>query len=275
MTTPGLYGVVVADLLDELLALATSIAAEAATLLVDSLARDRTMIATKSTVTDMVTETDRASEALIVDGVRAARPDDGIVGEEGSDLVGTSGVRWLVDPIDGTTNFLFGFPGFAVSIAAELEGEVVVGVVHDPLHRDVFQAVRGRGATRNGDAIHVSSASDVRLALVGTGFSYEPARRERQARVLVDVLPRVRDIRRMGAASVDLCSVACGRLDGYYERGLGPWDLAAGALVASEAGARVADLDGGPASGAFTLAAAPGVFDPLRTLLNAAGAGSA
>ncbi|HEX4821831.1 MAG TPA: inositol monophosphatase family protein, partial [Acidimicrobiales bacterium] len=244
-------------------------------LLVDGLSRARSEVSTKSTPTDMVTEMDRASEALIVDALRARRPDDGFVGEEGADERGTSGVQWLIDPVDGTTNYLYAFPGFAVSIAAQLDGVVVAGVVHDPLHSDVFCAARGRGATRNGTSIHTSTLTDMSRALVGTGFSYEPERRERQANVLIEVLPRVRDIRRMGAASVDLCSVACGRLDAYYERGLGPWDLAAGALVAEEAGAVTGDLWGGPPSGEFVLAAAHGLFEPLRVLLDAADAGSA
>lgn len=263
------------DLLDELLAVATDLAANAAALLVDGLTRHRVEVSTKSSPTDMVTEMDRASEALIVAGIRAARPDDGIVGEEGADHAGTSGVRWLVDPIDGTTNYLYGFPGFAVSIAAEYLGEVVAGVVHDPLHREVFQAAKGRGATRNGESIRASTKHDLQTALVGTGFSYERERRLRQANVLAQVLPRIRDIRRMGAASVDLCSVACGRLDAYYERGLGAWDLAAGALIAQEAGATVGDLSGGPASGEFTLASSSGLFEPLRALLDTAGAGTA
>jgi len=263
------------DLLDELLDVATDLAASAAALLVDGLSRHRVEISTKSSLTDMVTEMDRASEALIVAGLRAARPDDGIVGEEGADHQGTSGVRWLVDPIDGTTNYLYGFPGFAVSIGAEYRGEVVVGVVHDPLHHDVFQGAKDRGAKRNGESIHASTKDDLQTALVGTGFSYEPERRLRQATVLAQVIPHIRDIRRMGAASVDLCSVACGRLDAYYERGLGPWDLAAGGLVAREAGATVGDLSGGPASGEFTLAASSGLFDPLRALLDTAGAGTA
>jgi myo-inositol-1(or 4)-monophosphatase len=263
------------DLLDELLALATNLAANAAGLLIDGLTHHRVEVSTKSSPTDMVTEMDRASEALIVSGIRAARPDDGIVGEEGADHEGTSGVRWLVDPIDGTTNYLYAFPGFAVSIAAEFRGEAVVGVVHDPLHRDVFQAAKGRGATRNGETIHASTKNDLQTALVGTGFSYEPSRRLRQAKVLVEVLPQVRDIRRMGAAAVDLCSVACGRLDAFYERGLGPWDLAAGVLIAHEAGATVGDLAGGPASGEFTLAASTALFEQLRALLDTAGAGTA
>src|SRR5205807_9062403 len=140
---------------------------------------------------------------------------------------------------------------------------------------DVFSAVRGRGAWRNNERIAVSTSREPSTALVGTGFSYEPERRHRQAQALVGVLPRVRDIRRMGAAAVDLCSVACGRLDAYYERGLGPWDLAAGVLIAGEAGAVVCDLRGGPLSGEFVLAAARSVFEPLRALLVAAGAPSA
>jgi myo-inositol-1(or 4)-monophosphatase len=263
------------DLLDELLDLATTLASDTAAMLVDGLARTRSEVSTKSSPTDMVTEMDRAAEAMIVAGVRSVRPDDGIVGEEGAAHEGTSGVRWIVDPIDGTTNYLYGFPSFSVSIAAEHNGEVVVGVVHDPAHGDVFQAVAGRGATRNGEAIRASTKSDLSTALVGTGFSYERARRQRQANVLVQVLPQVRDIRRMGSAAVDLCSVACGRLDAFYERGLGPWDLAAGALVAREAGARVGDLAGGPPSGEFVLAASSDLFEPLRALLDTAGAGSA
>jgi myo-inositol-1(or 4)-monophosphatase len=261
--------------LDELLALATDLAAQATGLLLDGLERTRAEISTKTTSTDMVTEMDRASEALIVAGIRGSRPDDGIVGEEGADVTGTSGVEWLIDPIDGTTNYLYGHPGFAVSIAAQVDGAVVAGVVHDALHRDVFCAALGRGATRNGESIHASTQDELQHALVGTGFSYEPARRQRQAQVLTTVLPRVRDIRRMGAAAVDLCSVACGRLDAYYERGLGPWDLAAGALIAQEAGARLGDLRGGSASGEFVLAAAGDLFEPLRALLDQAGAGSA
>ena len=261
--------------LDELLALAIALASDAAALLIDGLERARVEVSTKSTPTDMVTEMDRASESLIVAGIRAERTHDSIVGEEGAHVIGTSGVRWLIDPLDGTTNYLYAHPGFAVSIAAELDEDVVVGVVHDVSHGDVYAAARGRGATRNGTPIHASTATDLQRALVGTGFSYEPARRERQAQVLVRVLPRVRDIRRMGAAAVDLCSVACGRLDAYYERGLGPWDLAAGVLVAEEAGAQVGDLRGGRASGEFVLAASRELFEPIRALLDEAGAGSA
>src|SRR3954447_2167053 len=183
----------------------------------------------------MVTEVDRASEQLIVAGLRAARPDDAMLGEEGASSAGTTGVRWVVDPLDGTTNYLYALPGFAVSIAAEIDGVRSVGVVHDPLHGDVFTAVLGRGAHRNGRTLHVRDDAELQTALVATGFAYDPERRRRQAGVLAEVLPSVRDIRRGGAAAVDLCSVACGRVDAFYEKGLGPWDLAAGPLPADPA----------------------------------------
>ena len=181
-------------------------------------------------------------------------------------------MRWFIDPIDGTTNYLYGLSGFGVSIAAEVNGEGAVGVVSDPLRGDLYSATRGAGATLNGSRIRVSAQADLSTALVGTGFSYDRFRRARQAEVLTAVLPEVRDIRRFGAASLDLCLVAAGRLDAYYERGLSPWDYAAGVLIASEAGARLGDLDGGPPSTAFTLASAVGIFDPLRDLLDRAGA---
>jgi fructose-1,6-bisphosphatase/inositol monophosphatase family enzyme len=265
----------VVDLLDELLAIATRVAAEAAALLLDGLDRPRTDVGTKTSSTDMVTEVDRASEQLIVTALRSARPDDALLGEEGTASAGTTGVRWVIDPLDGTTNYLYGMPGFAVSIAAEVDGTAAVGVVHDPLHGDVFTAVRGRGARRNGEVVHVRRTGALRDALVATGFAYDPERRRRQAAVLTQVLPQVRDIRRAGAAAVDLCSVACGRVDAYYERGLGPWDFAAGVLVAAEAGAVVGDLEGGPPSGEFVLAAPFGLFAPLQSLLAASGAADA
>jgi myo-inositol-1(or 4)-monophosphatase len=259
----------------ELLKLATNIAAEAAELIVDGLSRARTMVDTKTTGTDMVTEMDRASEALILTRLLDARPNDAILGEEGTDREGTTGVRWIVDPIDGTTNYLYGHAGFAISIAAEIDGQITVGVVHDPLHNEVFTAIRGDGARRNGSPISVSTETSLTHALVATGFSYEPERRVRQIAVLSQIIGSIRDIRRMGAASVDLCSVACGRVDAYYERGLQPWDHAAGALIATEAGARVENLTGGAPEFDFCLAAPPALFDGLRSMLIAADAGNA
>jgi myo-inositol-1(or 4)-monophosphatase len=260
---------------DELLALAIAMADEAATLLLDGLTRVRSSVDTKSTGTDMVTEIDRASEALILERITTARPGDSVLGEEGTDRIGSSGVRWIIDPVDGTTNYVYGHAGFAVSIAAEIDGVTAVGVVHDPLHREVFAASLGGGAFRNDVPIGVSVETDISRALVATGFSYEPERRRRQAAVLQHVIPNVRDFRRMGAASVDLCSVACGRVDAYYERGLMPWDHAAGALIASEAGAIVGNLDDGPPEFDFCLAAPPALFDELREMLLAADAGNA
>jgi myo-inositol-1(or 4)-monophosphatase len=176
-------------------------------------------------------------------------------------------VRWVVDPLDGTTNFLYGIPAFAVSIAVEVDGTTEVAVVVDVARDETFTAVRGQGATLQGRPIRCTGASHLATALVGTGFSYDAGRRARQGAVVARLLPQVRDIRRSGSAALDLCWVAAGRLDAYYEHGLAPWDLAAGSLVAAEAGATVGDLDGGPPSGACTLAAAPAVFEPLRALV--------
>jgi myo-inositol-1(or 4)-monophosphatase len=257
--------------------LAAGVAERAGDLLLDGLHRSRALIETKSTATDMVSEMDRASEALIVEALLAARPDDGIVGEEGSARAGTSGVRWVIDPLDGTTNYLYNHPGWGVSIAAEIGAEgaggVIAGVVLDPVHGDLFTATLGGGARRNGEPTACSDQSEVALALVATGFGYQPIRRAAQAQVLVGLLPHVRDIRRMGAAAVDLCSVACGRVDAYFERGLAWWDLAAGSLIATEAGAIVSSIDGGPVTPGSVLAAAPGIATPLRDRLSALGAG--
>ena len=249
-----------------LLELAVDLARGAGALLRDERPEDLD-VGTKSTPTDVVTAMDKATERLIVDGIRAARPDDGVLGEEGAARSGSSGVRWVVDPIDGTVNYLYRLPAYAVSIAAEVEGVVAAGVVLDVARGDLYAARAGGGATVNGRPIRCSAASELAQALVATGFGYDARRRAAQANLLVDVLPRIRDIRRFGAAALDLCFVARGWLDGYYEHGLSPWDLAAGALVAREAGAVV---DGEP--GGLVVAAAPRVFDPLRDLLRAAGA---
>jgi myo-inositol-1(or 4)-monophosphatase len=201
----------------------------------------------------MVSDADRDAETLIRDLLAAERPDDGLLGEEGSLVEGSSGRRWVVDPLDGTTNYLYRFPAWAVSVALEDghtpsggTGGTLVGVVHDPLRGETFAASRGEGATLNGAEIAVSGAQRLDSALIGTGFAYAAQRRAAQAEVAARILPRVRDIRRAGAAALDLCMVACGRLDGYYERGLNAWDWAAGSLIATEAGATVAPLPGEP-----------------------------
>jgi myo-inositol-1(or 4)-monophosphatase len=255
------------DDVGDLLELAEDLARRAAELALQRLDSDF-RVATKSTSTDMVTAVDREVETLLVTGIRAARPGDGILGEEGADVEGSSGYRWVIDPIDGTTNYLYGHPGFAVSIACELDGEAIVGVVHDPLHRDVFAATRGGGATRNGDPIRCSQETDLSKALVATGFGYDPDRRRKQGEVVARIIGDIRDIRRMGAAAVDLCSVACGRVDAYFERGLNPWDLAAGQLIAAEAGVTFSSIEGGPAEPGSVLAAPSGLHAQLLELLS-------
>ena len=222
---------------------------------------------TKSSPTDPVTEFDRAAERLIVDAIRARRPDDSIVGEEGADHVGTSGLAWHVDPIDGTANFVYDLPSWCTSVALVDGDGPLVGAVYAPVTDELFSAARGDGATRNGDAIHCSSASSLSGALVGTGFSYSAERRTAQARRLTELLPAVRDIRRLGSAAIDLCLVACGRLDAYFEEHLNSWDLAAGVLIAAEAGARTSDFSSGRAGTSATVAAAPGIHDALLELI--------
>ena len=251
--------------------LAVTIAVEAGDLLLDALAGERTTVATKSTGTDMVTEMDGASEALLVDRITSARPDDAIVGEEGADRAGTSGVRWVIDPLDGTTNYLYRLPGWNVSVGVEVDGEPVVGAVVVPGAGDTFAAAIGHGATCNGKPITLSEPAPLATCLLGTGFAYDPAVRSRQAGFLVDLLPRVRDIRRVGAAAGDLCSVAAGRLDAYYESGLAPWDRLAGSVIAREAGARVEVTDDHPLPGTLTVAAHPERWDELADLLRAIG----
>lgn len=253
-----------------LLHLAKDIALEAGELVASRAGERRQWVSTKSSSTDMVTEVDRASEALIVSRVLAARPADGILGEEGTDREGTSGVRWIIDPLDGTTNFLYGFPAYAVSIGIEVDGETVAGVVHDAARRETFSARRGGGAFCNGTAIHVTAQDQLSLALAGSGFGYEPAHRARQARVLAEVLGHVRDLRRAGSAALDLCSVACGRLDAYFEGPLNTWDVSAGMLIVQEAGgiARSRPIEAGEKPG--VIAAGNGLFAMFERLIDAA-----
>jgi myo-inositol-1(or 4)-monophosphatase len=259
----------------EPLRLALDVAREVA----DELARARREGApastTKTSATDMLTTMDLWAEQHIVDRLLAARPDDGVIGEEGADLPGRSGVRWCIDPIDGTTDYLYDHPGYSVSIAALVDGSPIVGVVADPALGQVFSAVRGHGAWRDNVPVRVSGVDDLALALVGTGFSYDPERRGRQGDVVARLLPRVRDIRRMGGAALDLCSVACARLDVFYERGLNLWDVAAGGLVAHEAGARVTDLDGRESWSGMVVAAPEALHDAWLELLREVKAGDA
>lgn len=251
--------------------LAVVIARAAGDLLTDRLHAERAEVRTKSTGTDMVTEMDTASERLIVDRILAARPHDGIVGEEGASIAGTSGVRWVVDPLDGTTNYLYRLPGWNVSIGVEIDGVAVAGAVSVPSTGDHFAAAVGLGATRNGAPITVPPPAPLHEALVGTGFNYEPAVRVDQARNLGTLIGRVRDIRRGGAAAADLCAVAAGRLDAYYESGLAHWDWSAGALIAREAGARVEITEDHPLPGTLVVAAHPSRWEAFVALLRDGG----
>lgn len=224
------------------------------------------LVSTKSSPTDMVTEVDRAAEHSVVTVLAHHRPNDAILAEEGTSRPGTSGVRWVIDPLDGTTNFLFGIPAYAVSVAAEVNGRAVVGVVIDPSRNETWRAARGRGATLNGRVLQLPrDPPSLATSLVATGFSYLPARRAYQASIVSHVLPRVRDIRRFGAAALDLCWVAAGRVNAFYELGLQPWDLAAGVLIAEEAGAQAAVLADGT-----HVVATPGLLEPLRLLIEEA-----
>jgi len=255
-----------------LLRLAERVARDAGEMLLAGADGLRVDVTTKTSGTDMVSEMDRASEALIVKGILAVRPDDAVLGEETGSRHGTSGVRWVIDPLDGTTNYLYRHPVWAVSVGVEVDGEAAVGVVAAPALRETFSAVRGGGAWLNGDPIAVSGEVDLASALVGTGFGYVAERRALQAAVLPHLLPVVRDIRRNGVASLDLCWVACGRLDGYFEAGGQPWDVAAGLLIASEAGAVSSGLDGGAVVPESLMVATPGVAPALFALLTGSGA---
>lgn len=227
---------------------------------------------TKSSLTDVVTAADREAETLVVTRLTELRPEDGILGEEGAERASETGITWVVDPIDGTVNYLYGLPAYAVSIAATVVDDrapgalagnthdgrrAIAGAVYLPVTRELFVAHEGGGATRNGDPIAVSEVTELGVALVATGFGYTVERRTEQAEVVRQIIPLVRDIRRLGSAAVDLCLLASGRLDGYYERGLQPWDYAAGALVAREAGAVLLGRDADTLPGEPLLVAGP------------------
>ena len=264
-----------------LLRIAVAAAAEAGRLLASWRGDERPeVVQTKSSPTDIVTEMDRRSEALITTRIRAHRPGDTVLGEEGGQTaggpVGDGGqpgrVRWIVDPLDGTVNYLYGLRDWAVSIAAEVDGSVVAGVVEVPRHGETFTAATGQGAwLHRGEAklaLHCSPGVPLDRALLGTGFGYDPGRRRVQGEVVAALLPFIRDIRRGGSAAVDLCSVAAGRLDAFYERGLNYWDFAAGGLIAREAGALVGGLAGRTESNSMTVAAGPGLYQQLDAFLS-------
>lgn len=252
--------------LEELRLLAVEIARDAATFVAYERAQtDWTRSAdTKSTPTDMVTAVDKASEARIVGALQQRRPDDGVMAEEGTGIAGTSGLKWIVDPIDGTTNFVYGYPATAVSVAVAHAdtSESVAGAVVDIGRGEVFSASKGGGAWLNDQPLSLADGpADLARALVGTGFAYSPVVRAEQAALLVHVLPTVRDIRRGGSAALDICWAAAGRLDAYYERGTAPWDRAAGMLLAAEVGLT------GAVEGDLVWVAHPRIAEPFRTLV--------
>ena len=260
---------------EDLLTLARQVGLEAAAFVADRRPDGRVDVsATKSSPTDVVTEIDEACERLIRERIFAARPDDGFVGEEGDDVVGSSGVDWVVDPIDGTVNFVYGIAAYGVSVAARQDGEVVAGHVVNIASGAEWGAVLGGGAWRyDGEDRRVLAAprpESVAHALVATGFNYVPEIRTSQAAAMATFLPQVRDIRRIGSAALDLCGLAEGQYDAYLEQGLKPWDLAAGGLVAAEAGLVLSGLDG-PPDERLVMAAHPSIAEEYFSLVRACG----
>jgi len=254
---------------ESLLEIAVRIAREAAATALRMRAEAITDVRTKSTDTDVVTAADRAVERQVVAALAAERPGDGVLGEEYGDSAeaATGPVRWILDPIDGTVNYLYGLPQYAVSLAAEVDGVVVAGVVHNPATGDEWTATLGGGAWRAGRRLSGSVRTTLDQTLLATGFGYDQARRAHQGAVVAALLTRVRDIRRFGAASLDLCMAAEGSVDAYFEKGLNPWDHAAGGLVATEAGLLVSGLDGRPAGADMLVAAPPAIFTALHDAL--------
>jgi myo-inositol-1(or 4)-monophosphatase len=255
-----------------LLDLAVSTAREAADLVERGRASAGGQVDVKSSPVDIVTAVDRACEELITSRLLGARPDDGLLGEEGGERSGTSGVRWVVDPIDGTTNFVYGLPAYAVSIGAEVDGQVVAGVVLNAATGELWSATVGGGAhltVPGADPVRLTGSRPASLerALVATGFGYRTEQRRAQAAVVAELLPRIRDIRRHGSAALELCTVAAGRVDAYYEMHLNRWDFAAGALVAAEAGVVVTGLAGRPFAEPLGIAVAPSVAEEFVALL--------
>ena len=262
--------------LETLRAVAVQVAGEAAGLAAS--AREEAVsrtVDTKSSETDVVTAADRAVERLVRERLAELRPSESVLGEEEGGDGALDGLRWVVDPIDGTVNYLYGHPFYAVSLAAQVDGRSVAGAVVEPVSGRVWSAAEGHGATLDGVTLSVSSATRLDLSLIGTGFAYRAERRRKQAEVVARLLGEVRDIRRAGAGSLDLCAVAAGWLDGYYESGLARWDWAAGALIAAEAGAvvRLPDAAEDGLGQDATLCVTPGVAEALRGRLVEFGAG--
>jgi myo-inositol-1(or 4)-monophosphatase len=248
------------------LALAERAARAGGEVLLSYFGRDPEGLASKTSITDPVSDADREAERVIRELLVRERPDDGVLGEEGTRSAAVNDRTWIVDPLDGTVNFLYGLRNWAVSIALEDSDGVAVGVVFNPVDRECFSARRGEGAVLNGQAISVTECVSLERAMVATGFSYEAPRRVEQAKLLVELRPRIRDIRRPGAAALDLAYVACGRVDAFYERGLKPWDEAAGILLVREAGGVIAEMDGEPHG--LVAAATPELLEQLLPIVS-------
>ncbi|RNI18372.1 inositol monophosphatase family protein [Flexivirga caeni] len=265
--------------LEQLEQLACEVARAAGELIVGERPERLGVAATKSTATDVVTVMDRRSEELLRTRLEEARPADGVLGEEGSATSSRSGITWVVDPIDGTVNYLYELPGYAVSVAACTgdvhtpgQWEAIAGAVLNPSTGELFHARTGGGAfleyAGRTTRLHVTKQADLAFSLIGTGFGYDPGKRRRQAAIVLDLIPQIRDIRRAGSAAVDLCSVAAGRLDGYYESGLNPWDLAAGWVIVTEASGVVRGVAGGPPSSDLVVAGCPEQVAALSPLVD-------
>jgi myo-inositol-1(or 4)-monophosphatase len=247
--------------------IAEAVAREAGHQLRDAFAGPGVNVTAKSGPTDLVSEADHAAERLIRERLAAARPGDGFLGEEGGDAKGSTGLRWVVDPLDGTINFLFGIPQWAVSIACENEQGTLVGVIYDPMRDELWTAEHDGAALLDGRPIRASERADLATALVATGFGYDAEVRRLQAHVAADLLPQVRDIRRLGSAALDLAWTAAGRYDAYYERGLNVWDLAAGVLLCTRAGLAVRELAPTPPAANGVLVAPHPLIDALELLV--------
>jgi myo-inositol-1(or 4)-monophosphatase len=256
-------GVAQRDLVDVAVLVATE-AAALARVSRETAIRD---VDTKSSETDVVTAGDRASERLVRERLAELRPGEPVLGEEegGSEDAARDGLCWVVDPIDGTVNYLYGYPWYAVSLAAQVDGVSVAGAVVEPVSGRRWTAARGFGAALDGVPLRVSDSTRLDLSLIATGFAYRPERRRRQAAGVAHLMGRLRDIRRGGSAALDLCAVAAGWVDGYFEHGLSRWDWAAGSLIASEAGAtvRLPGATGDEFGEDLLLAATPGIADAL------------
>jgi myo-inositol-1(or 4)-monophosphatase len=252
----------------DLLEIAVDGARRAADLLLERFHAPATGVSTKSSPTDLVSDADRDSEALLRALVREHRPEDGILAEEGAGVESRSGLIWIIDPLDATINFLFGIPHWAVSIAVADAAGPIAGVVLNPNLDECFSAARHNGARLNGRPIEVSQESDLTKALIGTGFAYDVETRSLQAQVAARVIPRVRDIRRAGSAALDLAAVAAGRLDGFFEAHLGPWDRAAGELLVRAAGGTVSELPDPVGVEDGVVASGPALHGALRGLVS-------